>query len=398
MSELKAIVNAARNAQQAGQLAVLATVVDTAGSSYRLPGARMLVTGDGWQAGSISGGCLEGDIVKRGAWLARNGPVVVAYDTTDDDDIVHGLGLGCRGVIQVLIERLDNPHGLMLIDFLERCLHDRAPAAIATVIDAESGAGRRLLLDAGGTIVHDSSDNDARAALERAAHQALLHKKSATKIVETANGSIRAFIEFIAPATSLVIFGAGHDAMPLARLAKAMAFHVTVVDGRPSYAKAARFPEADQVLLCMPGTVPDNALLGPDAIALVMTHHYLSDQKILQTLLASPVRYIGVLGPKTRAQEMLSGIAETGCAIGDAQMNRIFAPVGLDIGAGNAEQVALSIIAEIQAFLSGRHGGHLRDRAAPIHADAGQIPAAPARINDAAESSHISSEKCLSPL
>jgi xanthine dehydrogenase accessory factor len=372
MTELEAIVAAALRVRKNGSEAVLATVVDTAGSAYRQPGARMLVTGQGWQAGSISGGCLEGDIIKRGAWLTmERRAVMVTYDSTDDDDIVHGFGLGCRGVVQVLVERIGAPAGKPdMIGFLAEVLAAREAAVIATILHAEGdpgATGQRLYYRGDGNLMHDLSDRTHLALLQREAEQGLRRAASMTATFPSAAGTVQVFIEYIRPPTPLKIFGAGHDAIPLVALAKSCGFHVTIIDGRPSYANATHFPQVDQVIMCAPAEVSARIGFNTSDMAVIMTHNYLADRALLRTLLTSPVSYIGVLGPKRRTGEMLSDLHEEGLACTDAQLKRLHAPVGLDIGAERPEHVALSIIAEIQAVLTGRLGGYLKDRIGSIH-------------------------------
>lgn len=348
MNEIQAIVAAAQQAEQDGKTAVLATVVDVEGSSYRRPGARMLVTEDGWQAGSISGGCLEGDIVKRGLWLTQNGPALLTYDTTDDDDIVFGVGLGCRGVVSVFLERVTASS--IPLAFLADCIERRTSGVLATKFTGEN-FGAHFMLNSGG-------EDDLTAAMQ----SVLASGQSATQTL----GASKVFFEVVRPPIPLVIFGAGHDAMPLVTFAKTLGWHVTVCDGRPSYATSSRFPEADAVILCLPeavGQIP----LSADTLAVVMTHNYLTDLALLRALLSSPVRYLGLLGPKSRAEQLLADLREENVSWTDAQAGRLHAPVGLDIGADTPESVALAMLAEMQATLANRDGGKLRERAAPIH-------------------------------
>lgn len=346
MNETQAIVAATQQAEHDGKIAVLATVVDVEGSSYRRPGARMLVTDDGWQAGSISGGCLEGDIVKRGLWLTQNGPALVTYDTTDDDDILFGVGLGCRGVVSVFLERVTADS--VPLAFLADCLKRRASGVLATAF-AGDGFGAHFTSGQGGDMAAMMQD-------------VLASGQSATQTV----GGSRVFFEVVRPPVPLVVFGAGHDAMPLVAFAKNLGWHVSVVDGRPSYANSSRFPAADSVLLCLPeavGQIPVDS----DTLAVVMTHNYLTDLALLKTLLPSPARYLGLLGPKRRAEQLLADLREDNVTWTEAQGARLHAPVGLDIGADTPESVALAMLAEMQAALANRGGGNLCERDAPIH-------------------------------
>ncbi|HJW25626.1 MAG TPA: XdhC family protein [Rhodocyclaceae bacterium] len=363
MGELETIVRAARRAVQEGEAPVLATVVAVAGSAYRRPGARLLITGEGWRAGSVSGGCLEKDIVTRGPWLAANGPLTLTYDTTDDEESAYGLG--CRGVIRILLERLETGGAVDLLAFLEEGLARRRPGVVATLVAVAAPGhrvGQRLLWAGGWAVAHDlpaAATLDACAALAGEVEAA---GASAIRRLPVAGGEVELFAEYVAVPPSLVVFGAGHDAVPLVRFAKALGFHVTVVDGRPGQVTAARFPLADRLQVCRPEAVGDAVAITAETLAVVMTHSLAADRQIVAALLPSPARYIGVLGPRKRSEELLAELDA-----GPGALGRLYAPVGLDLGAEGPEAVALSIMAEIEAVVAGRPTGHLRDRAGPIH-------------------------------
>ncbi|MDQ2731947.1 MAG: XdhC family protein [Armatimonadota bacterium] len=370
MRELQAILESWRAIRESGGGALLATVVEVSGSTYRRPGARMMMTPDHWLAGSISGGCLEGSLLDE-AWLrTQDGPTVVTYDSTSDDDIVWGFGLGCRGMVRVIVERLapdfHNP-----LRFVEECFERRQAGALATVLSSigTSGAkvGSRLFLHADGSHRSSIQDPALQASLLQDARVTLSSNRSSRKDYPEPGGNVEVFLEVIHPPQSLLVFGAGHDAVPLVRLAKEMGWHVTVVDWRPNYASFQRFPEADQRVVCQPGSIGDELRLDSDAAAIVMTHHYLHDQEIVRTLSGSPVRFIGMLGPRSRTDRLLSELAEEGVTLSEDRRDAIHGPVGLDIGADSPETIALAIVAEVEAALSARPGGFLRDRQGPLH-------------------------------
>ncbi len=373
MKELQAVVDAAREAERSGKAAVLATVVKVQGSAYRRPGARMLVTEEGWRAGSVSGGCLESDVVERAWRLTEAGPAVVSYDTTDDDDIVFGVGLGCRGVIHVLFERLARPKDTRpdLIGFFEACLRRRERGVVATVLGGEgpigAEAGGRLLLHPDGGVIDDLADAGLREMVQEDARDALASRRSESRVYVLATGRAEVFIEVVEPPVPLVVFGAGHDAIPVVRLAKELGWHVTVVDGRPAYATSARFPEADDLVVSLPDAARERVRVGDETVALVMTHNYLHDLKLLKALLPSPARYLGVLGSRSRTRRLLQDLKDQGATWTDEHLHKLYAPVGLDIGADTPEGIALAVVAEIQAVLADRPGGLLRERKGPIH-------------------------------
>jgi xanthine/CO dehydrogenase XdhC/CoxF family maturation factor len=202
-------------------------------------------------------------------------------------------------------------------------------------------------------------------AMRLDAARCLADGRTVTVTFETLNGGrVQALVEAVRPPTPLVIFGAGHDAVPLVRAAKQLGWHVTVADRRPGYAKADRFPLADVVVGDELDTLVQKVNVTPDTVAVVMMHHYPDDRVLIEKLLVSPARYVGALGPRARTERILS---ESGRTFSSEQLERLHAPVGLDIGAEGPEQVALAVVAEIVAALSKRPGTPLRDRRAPIH-------------------------------
>ena len=330
MKELPAIV-AGLLAPDA-QPSVLATLVNVAGSSYCRPGARLLVGADGSRIGSISGGCLEEDVMARAVKvLASGNPDAVTYDTTSENDLVWGVGLGCHGVVRVLLEKVPA----------------RPPWATAL---AQNFARRRTTALA----IEHGGDGSTKWGTRLAAPGDCADPE-------------RLFLQMVAPPTALVIFGAGDDAQPLARLAKELGWHVTIADPRAAFATAPRFPEVDARVVGRADDLVAQAAPGPDALAVVMTHHYVHDVPLLRDLLTRPLAYLGLLGPKKRADKILADLQTQGATISPEQRARLHAPVGLDLGADSPDQVALSIIAEMQAVLSGRDGQPLRDRTRPIH-------------------------------
>jgi len=340
MRELDLILEAWKN-QASG---VLATVVHVEGSAYRRPGARMLIQPDGSRIGSISGGCLEGDVARKAAWWTADGPVLRVYDTMSDDDAVWEFGLGCNGVIHVLLERTDSPSVQSMFQFLENRKNLREGSVVATVIRGAQ-VGTRYLF----------SESTMASDLSQQAAECLQNRKST--LLHTPNADI--FLEWIGPPQKLVIFGAGHDAIPLASMAATMGWNVTVADGRPAYAQANRFPGAHNVVL-----LPNKVEIDSDTAVVFMTHNYPQDAKLLPEVLKAKPRYLGLLGPQRRTERLFNEIGESITAYD------LHSPVGLDIGGDTAESIALSITAEIQARLANRPGGSLKWKRGPIHTPA----------------------------
>ncbi|MBD2261172.1 XdhC/CoxI family protein [Pseudanabaena sp. FACHB-2040] len=375
MNELQLILQAFERSQQARERAVLATVVQTNGSVYRRPGARMLLTEGGQMISAISGGCLEADILERSRLLLADGgdPSLVRYDTTSSDDIVFGFGMGCNGIIDVLIEPLDQSAAVSQLCCIQECLSTQQTVAIATVFSVEDvpgvKVGDRLMMKSDTKVINHIANPDIAQRIAADAYKSLVEKQTRVQSYALSSGKINVLLEIIRPPQPLLIFGAGYDAIPLVQFAKHLGWHVTVIDHRPEHLTHERFPLADQLLFCTPD--PPHGyrhLLTPQTVAVVMTHRYISDLAFLKTLMLSRLLYLGVLGPKRRMQQLWQDLAEHNITPTPEQNQQLYNPVGLDIGAETPEEIALSIVAEIQAVLSGRSGCFLRDRTDSIHA------------------------------
>ena len=332
MTEISAILAALAAAP--GEPAALATLVEVQGSSYRRPGARLLLLAGGHRLGSVSGGCLEEDVVLRARQVLETGrPDTTVYDTTQENDIVWGVGLGCQGIVRVFLEPIPVARPFWLSVLAENLASGR-PTELSIVHGGVAAARQGTHL----------SDDVAIPA-------------------DTAG----VFQEIVLPPPSLVLCGAGDDVQPLVRLAREVGWRVTVVDSRAAYATRARFPEADAVVVAPPGETPARLALGEESFVVVMTHRYAEDLKLLQGLLARPLAYLGVLGPRKRTERLLGELRRDGLAVDSEALGRLHAPVGLDLGSTTPGAIALSILAEIQGCAAGRKPISLRDRTAPIH-------------------------------
>ncbi|MGF1938827.1 MAG: XdhC family protein [Nostoc sp. ChiQUE02] len=374
MNELQYILQAFVHSQKSAQRSALATVVQTSGSVYRRPGARMLLLEDGQMISAISGGCLEGDVFERAQSLMFGGgePMVVRYDTTSGEDIVFGFGLGCNGVVDVLIESLGDETAASQMSFIQDCLQSGQVGAIATVFKIEGASditvGSRMMLKSDGTVINHAANIFIAQKIEIDTHQALRKKQTCVQSYTLPQGRVDVLIEVIHPLVPLLVFGSGYDTIPVVHLAKHLGWHVTVIDDRPGYLRGDRFPQVDQILWCELNDAHSyKHLLTPQTVAVVMTHRYLSDLAFLKTLIPSQVRYLGVLGPKRRMQKLWDDLSEENIITTSAQEQRIYNPVGLDIAAETPQEIALSIVAEIQAVIGGRRGSFLRDRPGSIH-------------------------------
>ncbi|MEH2132011.1 MAG: XdhC family protein [Nostoc sp.] len=372
MNELQAILEGFESSQKNGEITFLATVVKTQGSTYRRPGAKMLMTNTGRMVGTISAGCLENDVFEHTQQRMSDGePIVVTYDNTASEDILWGFGLGCNGIVQVLIERLERESTPNAIAFIQECFHQKHLGIIATVFALEGAVkvklGSRLLLYPDGKFITDIKDANLIQSLIADSQAAFTNQKSRVSNYQLPLGNVEVFIEVIQPPIHAVIFGAGYDAVPVAQFAQALGWQVTVVDCRANEATRARFPLPCDVILSRREIVHKQVFINAYTVAVVMTHNYLDDREILKMLLPSPARYIGVLGPKVRTERLLEDLRSQGIVYNTEQLRRLHSPIGIDIGADTPEGIAIAIIAEIQAVLTNRSGNFLRNRNQPIH-------------------------------
>jgi xanthine/CO dehydrogenase XdhC/CoxF family maturation factor len=356
MRDLLDILTATTDLKTRNEPATLATVVAVEGSSYRLPGARMLIDSTGRRLGAVSGGCLEADIARRGRLLTPQNPsALIHYDNSDPTT---PWNLGCNGSIKILIEQTNPGPADSALKFLQTCITHRTPAVLATLF-AGPITGRLTLTNTGAQ-TSTISDPDLHTALLFDARKSLENSETATITYETPLGPVHALIESIHPPLPLLIFGAGHDAVPLVNYAKSLGWHVTVVDRRQSYARPDHFPQADAVIAASASEISKKITLDKESVAVIMTHHYPDDRALLDILLNSLVNYVGVLGPRSRTDRMLSESAKK-------FHPKLHAPIGLDIGADGPDQVAISIIAEILAWKNNRSANPLRTLSGPIH-------------------------------
>lgn len=374
MNEAQNIVAAFRRLKR-GERAALATVVSVEGSSYRRPGARMLITESGETTGVLSAGCFERDVCERASKVMLTGePMLVKYNTTTDDDIVWGLGLGCNGVVHVLIEPATNERVAGLMQLLAECAESDISGAITTVFhvagETETTIGTTALLYPDGTI--DGEFNIPSMFDDLI--EVVTTTRSTIKRYETPDGYVDVFFEVIQPRPRLVIFGTGFDVLPVVGLARNLGWHTTVVDTRARVSSRERFHEADAVLLSRPEDVLAQVTFSERTMVVLMTHNYLHDLELLRQLLPLPLPYLGCLGPKQRTERLLLELFDNDTRRAAAQLRRLHAPIGLDIGAETPEEIALSIVSEIKAELSGRTGGQLREREGSIHEIAPTIP------------------------
>lgn len=378
MKEIQDIVQSFDLASAAGKQTALATVVHVQGSSYRRPGARMLVTEDGQLTGAISGGCLEGDALRKAQLvMGRGQPMLVTYDTTDEDDAKLGVGLGCEGIIHIMIEPIAINDNNNPIQLLKTMLQKRQLAVLVTVFSMKDRKaiqpGTCLMQLEEGAIVLRVNGLEIEGSLVADAKAVLIQQQSIIKTYNCGEDHLNAFIEFLQPAVSMVVIGAGNDVMPLVEMARIMGWFITVVDGRASHARADRFPSANRVVNAKPENVLSQVTLDARTVFVLMTHNYNYDIKALRQLIHQPVPYIGILGPRKKLKRIIDELEAEGETAANGIMPSLYGPVGLDIGAETPEEIALSIIAEIKAVLSGKSGKSLRENSDTIHPRGEQV-------------------------
>jgi len=370
MKEIRDIIKAFEEAQKLGKQTALATVVHVEGSSYRRPGARMLIEDDGQLTGAISGGCLEGDALRKALLvMTEKRSRLVTYDTMDDDDAKFGVGLGCNGIIQVLIEPIDISDPDNPIQYLKNVNGKRQTAALVTLFSLQDRKapqhGTCLLLREDGELVQHLPV--LKDVLFADANEALINQSSSFKNYTSDDHNITAFIEVIKPPVSIIIIGAGNDVLPVVSMADILGWETTVVDGRANYAKQERFVSACQVLVAKPENVLEQIAIDEHTVFLLMTHNYNYDMAMLRQLLGKNVTYIGMLGPKKKRERMLNELKDEGLNFTEQQLSVLHSPVGLDIGAETSEEIALSILAEIKAMFANKDVQSLRKIKEVIH-------------------------------
>jgi len=353
-----------RTALDEGTPAVLATVTAVEGSAYRRPGAKMLLRPDGEGVGSITAGCLEDEVRALAEEVLTDGvPRVETWDLTGDDD-VWGFGVGCNGVITVLLEPLDDSYR-EVVD--SRLAGDAI--GVATVVGGESDAsvGDRVYYRPDEGFVGGDVDEEVLVELSQRMRDLLDSGAGETVAVGGDEEAVEVFLDGIRPPPKLVVFGSGHDVEPVAELAKLSDFRVTVVSFRGSRADAEQFPRADDVVSSSPREVTDLVAWDENTYAVVMSHNFVDDRLTLEQLLETPAPYIGLMGPRKRFEEMREALDEEGRTLTDEERERIYTPVGLNLGADTPYQIALSIVSEVLAVARDRQPRHLTRHEGPIH-------------------------------
>jgi xanthine dehydrogenase accessory factor len=368
MKEIKQIVEAYFKIDFGKTKAALATVVRVEGSSYRRAGARMLVLENGHWFGGISGGCLEGDALKKARLvMAQNKAIIVTYDTTTDDPFQIGVGLGCNGIIDVLITPIDPNNAENAVLILEKCLSQRQSNLLLTVVGLSKNIEKLTL----GQVFkfEDYTNFESNFEWPEISKQVLA---SISNVIETKvsfskefifkdNSNVKLFFEVIPPAIQLYLFGSNYDIYPMANQAKILGWQSIVV---------CNPLKMSPILMAIADKIVDKDYqieVDSQSAAILMHHDYENDYQNLKKLLATDISFIGMLGPKKRTIKMYQRMNDEGFQLSETDKNRIHSPVGLDIGAASPEEIALSATAEIKSFFAKRNGGSLRLREKGIY-------------------------------
>lgn len=357
----------------------LVTIMATTGSTYRREGAKMLCLKDGSMIGSISGGCLESDAYEVSLEVVeRNEPQIVNYDTSAEDENVWGLGLGCNGSVEVLIEPIAwwrSAEGRSLFDQIIHRIDQGQRCALVTLLEKDDGqlrGLRRIIVDLDGKITGSLGAAGLDSIVARKTRTILTDEKvrpSRRVTIDQDSSVHEIFVDALVPPTRLLVAGGGHDAIPMVKFARDMGLVVTLIDGRPKFASCERFPWADQVICAQPEEFSQRVSLAGNPAVVLMNHHYLKDRTTLAQLLTAPFEYayVGALGPRARTEKMIGDLRSQGLKFSPAKAQAVRSPVGLDIGADTPEEIAIAVLSELLAVKNKRSGLPLRERKKAIH-------------------------------
>jgi xanthine/CO dehydrogenase XdhC/CoxF family maturation factor len=341
---------------------VLATIIETSGSTYQKAGARMLITKEGELLGLLGGGCFERDLVEQARPVFETGVArTVFYDMRASEEVIWGLGLGCNGAVRILLQLLEAEHDFSPLNRIADAGETNVPGVLVTVYESshtDFRSGYSLFLpattDGNPPLLASSSFPFATSAL-----QPILQQKPRIETHLLDDQEIKVFYDPLQPPLRLLIFGAGADTIPLVLCAKALGWFVTVVDHRSGHIKIERFPQVDRLLQILPEDINAELDLDQFSALVVMTHNVEYDQRYLKAIVNCPISFIGLLGPAQRRDRLLHSLGDDAARIA----GRVYGPVGLDIGAETPEEIALSIMAGIHAELSERSGLQLSPKA-----------------------------------
>lgn len=373
MGEAQQIVELWHRARSNNELVYLATVVHVQGSSYRKPGARMLITSSGERAGTISGGCLEGEVSRRILWLTKNGPRVVSYPSSYDDDL-EGVpsGLGCGGTVWLLLEQGSSAN--RVLDAMAEAIATRSPSVVVNVFteplsittmvingDRLIPSGQPRSQDERQEVQDSNLSTELEAEIIERARLSLELRRCIQSPIDEGNELPSFLCMPLLPPPQFHIFGAGDDVKPLLRFAADLGWQTRVFDGRSHLLRRERFPDADGLQLLPYRTsisdehdsieLAEEIEMERDTVAVIMTHSFEQDRAILKALLPRQLRYLGILGPRHRTARIIHTISKELRMNSEQCFSKLHSPVGLALGSSEPAAIALSIVTEIQAAL-----------------------------------------------
>ncbi len=357
-NKINHLIDAYRQLNQQTENCILATIIETSGSTYQKAGARMLITKAGELIGLLGGGCFERDLVEQALPVFETGTAkTVFYDMRSPDDVVWGLGLGCNGAVRVLLQLLKAEDNFSPLNSIAVAAQANVTGVLVTIYESEHvnfPAGHSHFLPVS-TTGNRQLLSSSHFPFSNSALKTVLQQKPRTE-THIINGQvIKAFYDLLQPPLRLLVIGAGTDAIPLVQCAKALGWRITVIDYRPGIIKKMRFPITGPLLHLMPEEIRDNLDLDQFNALILMTHNVEYDQRYLKAIVNCHIPFIGLLGPGHRKDKLLKSLGHEASKISD----RVFGPVGLDIGAETPEEIALSIMAGVHAQLNGRSGQQL---------------------------------------
>ena len=344
MSRYSHLLSAYQQLKQHPQPTVLATIIETQGSTYQKAGARMLIDQAGNLNGLLGGGCFEQDLVEHAKSVFETGVAkTVFYDMRSAKDAVWGLGMGCNGAVRIFLQLLVATDDFNPLNLLDQAAQSHQQGLLVTICESAH---------ADFPAAYSLFQANAVITSGQLLQLPVTPEKSRLHTLSIANHRISAFYDRIQPPRQLLIIGAGADAIPLLHCAKSLEWRVSVVDHRPAYLDQLSLAVADQRLHSLPQQLASQLDLSRFSAVVLMTHNFDYDQRFLQAIASSAINFIGLLGPGHRRERLLQGLTDHGELISQ----RVFGPVGLDIGAETPAEIALSIMAGIQAYLNGRSG------------------------------------------
>ncbi|MEH7403125.1 XdhC/CoxI family protein [Gottfriedia acidiceleris] len=333
MESIHEILNEITSAKEGD---VLATIIHVEGSAYRKEGTSMLFKGNGKEVGLLSAGCLEADLSYQvQETRERKTPQTVIYDMSAEDDLTWGKGAGCNGIITVLLEPIDEII-FNLLTKLKTFLLNGTSVSMMKILSDDSNDVETLFLVDEKTFFGNCNEGKLEQVKSVLNELHYSNEKSGIRTIESLDTNT--YLHTFHPKPRLFVFGAGKDAIPLVKLASLTGFFVTITDWRADLCSNEYFPDAEQILVGFPSEIIPRLKLTASDSAIIITHQFQKDKEILNHILNSNLKYLGVLGGKKRIQRLLEGKKV------DTEIN---SPAGLQIGAEGPEEIAISIVGEL---------------------------------------------------